>query len=125
MGSWLPKSKKELKVLNGINAVIEQCPDYEAERDNMPYEIDGMVVKVNDILLQEKLGMTTHHPRWAIAYKFKARQATSVLRKVEFKVGRTGSITPVAKIDPVAVGGVTVSSVSLFNEDVVRKRTCG
>src|SRR5678815_5649560 len=66
--------------------------------------------------------MTTHHPRWAIAYKFKARQATSVLRKVEFQVGRTGSITPVAKIDPVPIGGVTVTSISLFNEDVVRDK---
>lgn len=88
----------------------------------MPYEIDGMVIKVNDILTQEKLGMTTHHPRWAIAYKFQARQATSTLLHVEYQVGRTGSITPVAKIEPVAVGGVTVTSISLFNEDVVREK---
>lgn len=114
--------KKELTVFKGINAVIKHCPQFEAERDEMPYEVDGLVVKVNDILLQEKLGMTTHHPRWAIAYKFKARQASSILRKVEFQVGRTGSITPVAKIDPVGVGGVTVTSVSLFNEDVVREK---
>jgi DNA ligase (NAD+) len=114
--------RKELRVLKGINAVIKHAPEFEAQRDDMPYEIDGMVIKVNDILLQEKLGMTTHHPRWAIAYKFKARQASSILRKVEFQVGRTGSITPVAKIDPVAVSGVTVSSISLFNEDVVREK---
>ncbi len=114
--------KKELQVLKGIEAVIKHCPEFEAERDDMPYEIDGLVVKVNDILLQEKLGMTTHHPRWAIAYKFKARQASSILRKIEYQVGRTGSITPVAKIDPVAVGGVTVTSISLFNEDVVREK---
>jgi len=68
------------------------------------------------------MGMTTHHPRWAIAFKFKARQATSTLRKVEFQVGRTGSITPVAKIDPVPLSGVTVSSISLFNEDVVKEK---
>ncbi|MEO5995756.1 MAG: NAD-dependent DNA ligase LigA [Chitinophagaceae bacterium] len=114
--------KKEMKVLKGIDAIIKHAPEFEEQRDEMPYEIDGMVIKVNDILLQEKLGMTTHHPRWAIAYKFKARQASSVLRKVEFQVGRTGSITPVGKIDPVAVGGVTVSSVSLFNEDVVKEK---
>ena len=114
--------KKEMQVLQGIEAVIKHAPEFESERDNMPYEIDGMVIKVNDVLLQEKMGMTTHHPRWAIAYKFKARQATSKLRKVEFQVGRTGSITPVAKIDPVAVGGVTVTSISLFNEDVVREK---
>ena len=114
--------KKELLVLKGIDEVIERCPAFEEDRDTMPYEIDGMVIKVNDILNQEKLGMTTHHPRWAIAYKFRARQATSVLKKLEFQVGRTGSITPVAKIDPVAVGGVTVTSISLFNEDVVREK---
>lgn len=114
--------KKEMQVLRGIDAVIKHTPEFESERDNMPYEVDGMVIKVNDVLLQEKMGMTTHHPRWAIAFKFKARQATSKLRKVEFQVGRTGSITPVAKIDPVAVGGVTVTSISLFNEDVVREK---
>ena len=81
-----------------------------------------MVIKVNDFALQDKMGMTTHHPRWAIAFKFKARQATSKLLKVEFQVGRTGSITPVAKIEPVPIGGVTVGSVSLFNEDVVRQK---
>jgi DNA ligase (NAD+) len=85
--------KKELLVLKGIDEVIERCPAFEEDRDTMPYEIDGMVIKVNDILNQEKLGMTTHHPRWAIAYKFRARQATSVLKKLEFQVGRTGSIT--------------------------------
>jgi len=113
---------KEKKVVKGIQAVIDHCLWFENERDNLPYEIDGMVVKVNDYNLQDKLGMTTHHPRWAIAYKFKARQATSKLRSVEFQVGRTGSITPVAKIDPVPIGGVTVGSISLFNEEVIREK---
>ncbi|MCW3462098.1 NAD-dependent DNA ligase LigA [Chitinophaga nivalis] len=113
---------KEKKVVKGIQAVIDYCLWFETERDNLPYEIDGMVIKVNDYALQDKLGMTTHHPRWAIAYKFKARQATSKLRHVEFQVGRTGSVTPVAKIDPVHIGGVTVSSISLFNEDVIREK---
>ncbi|NSL89762.1 NAD-dependent DNA ligase LigA [Chitinophaga sp. Mgbs1] len=113
---------KEKKVVKGVQAVIDYCLQFETERDNLPYEIDGMVIKVNDYALQDKLGMTTHHPRWAIAYKFKARQATSKLRSVEFQVGRTGSITPVAKIDPVHIGGVTVSSISLFNEDVIREK---
>jgi DNA ligase (NAD+) len=81
-----------------------------------------MVIKVNDVELQDRMGMTTHHPRWAIAYKFKARQATSQLLNVEFQVGRTGSITPVAKIKPVPIGGVTVSSISLFNEDVIKEK---
>ncbi|MFY0253325.1 NAD-dependent DNA ligase LigA [Chitinophaga sp. 30R24] len=113
---------KEKKVVTGIQAVIDYCLQFETERDNLPYEIDGMVIKVNDYNLQDKLGMTTHHPRWAIAYKFKARQATSKLRSVEFQVGRTGSVTPVAKIDPVPIGGVTVGSISLFNEDVIKEK---
>lgn len=114
--------QKEKKVLKGIQAVIDYCLKFEETRDDLPYEIDGMVIKVNDFEMQDKMGMTTHHPRWAIAFKFKARQATSKLLKVEFQVGRTGSITPVAKIEPVPIGGVTVTSISLFNEDVVREK---
>jgi DNA ligase (NAD+) len=113
---------KEKKVLKGIEAVIAYCHEFEQQRDDLPYEIDGMVIKVNDTHQQELLGMTTHHPRWAIAYKFKARQATSKLRAVEFQVGRTGSVTPVAKIDPVPIGGVTVGSISLFNEEVIKDK---
>ena len=114
--------KKEKKVFQGIQPVIDYCLSFESGRDQLPYEIDGMVIKVNEFSLQDRMGMTTHHPRWAIAFKFKARQATSKLLKVEFQVGRTGSITPVAKIEPVPIGGVTVGSVSLFNEDVVRQK---
>lgn len=114
--------QKEMKVLTGIDAVINYCNEFEIIRDELPFEIDGMVIKVNDVLLQDKLGMTSHHPRWAIAYKFKARQATSKLLSVEFQVGRTGSITPVAKIEPVFIGGVKVSSISLFNEDVIQEK---
>ncbi len=113
---------KEKKVFTGIKAVLDYCREYEEKRDALPYEIDGMVIKVNDSALQDKMGMTTHHPRWAIAFKFKARQSTSKLRTVEFQVGRTGSIAPVAKIDPVPIGGVTVTSISLHNEDVIREK---
>lgn len=112
----------EMHVFRSIDEVIAYCREFEEKRDSLPYEIDGMVIKVNDIQLQEVLGMTSHHPRWAIAFKFKARQGTSKLLNVEFQVGRTGSITPVAKIDPVYIGGVTVSSISLFNEDVIREK---
>lgn len=114
--------EKEKKIFKGIEGVIKYCADFEAGRDDLPYEIDGMVIKVNDIALQEKLGMTSHHPRWAIAYKFKARQATSKLLNVEFQVGRTGAVTPVAKLEPVAVGGVTVSSISVHNEEYIREK---
>lgn len=113
---------KEKRVFKGIKGVIDYCLEFEQTRDNLPYEIDGMVIKANDLDLQDRLGMTSHHPRWAIAFKFKARQATSKLLDVEFQVGRTGSITPVAKIEPVHIGGVTISSISLFNEDIIREK---
>jgi len=105
-----------------IQEVIIYCNEWEQKRNNFPYEIDGMVIKINDTSLQNLLGRTAHHPRWAIAYKFKAKQATSILRNVEFQVGRTGIITPVAKLDPVELAGVSVSSVSLFNEDFIRSK---
>ena len=111
--------EKEKQVVNKIQDVIDYCAIAESGRDQLPYEIDGLVVKVNDLALQEKLGMTSHHPRWAIAYKFKARQATTVLEHVEFQVGRTGAVTPVAKLKPVAIGGVTVSSISIHNEEYI------
>jgi len=111
--------EKEKKLVHTIQDVIDYCSVAEAGRDQLPYEIDGLVVKVNDLALQEKLGMTSHHPRWAIAYKFKARQATTILENVEFQVGRTGAVTPVAKLKPVAIGGVTVSSISIHNEEYI------
>ena len=110
---------KEMKVFTGIEKVIEHINLYEHLRDTLPYEIDGMVIKVNNIALQDQLGMTSHHPRWAIAFKFKARQATSKLLAVTYQVGRTGAVTPVAKIEPVQVGGVTVSSISIHNADYI------
>ena len=114
--------KNEMKVFKGIDAVIKHVHDFEEVRDNLGYEIDGMVIKVNDLKLQDRLGMTSHHPRWAIAFKFKARQGTSKLLAVEFQVGRTGAVTPVAKIEPVQVGGVTVSSISIHNEEYIKEK---
>ena len=114
--------QKEKKLISNIEGVIQFCKDFEIERDSLPYEIDGLVIKINDFALQEKLGMTSHHPRWAIAYKFKARQATTILENVEFQVGRTGAVTPVAKLQPVAIGGVTVSSISMHNEEYIKEK---
>ena len=114
--------QKEKLVVKDIQSVIDYCLSFESKRDTLPYEIDGMVVKVNDIVLQDQLGMTSHHPRWAIAFKFKARQATTQLRSIEFQVGRTGAITPVAKLDPVFLGGVTVSSISVHNEEYIKEK---
>ncbi len=125
--SWMdqlgfPTPIREMRRCTGIEEVVAFCEQFEERRDDLPYEVDGLVIKVNSLDLQDRMGMTAHHPRWAVAYKFKARQATSKLRKVEYQVGRTGTITPVAKVDPVPIGGVTVTSISLFNEDVVREK---
>jgi DNA ligase (NAD+) len=107
------------KVCKNIAEVIAFCTEWQEKRDTYDYEIDGMVVKVNDLELQSRCGYTSHHPRWAIAFKFKAKQATTKLLNVEYQVGKVGSITPVAKLQPVALAGVTVSSVSLHNEDFI------
>lgn len=120
LGFRSPKHEKQ--VFKGIEGVIAYCTDFEAKRDDLPYEIDGMVIKVNELALQDAMGMTSHHPRWAIAYKFKARQATTKLVGVEFQVGRTGAVTPVAKLEPVPIGGVTVSSISVHNEEYIREK---
>ncbi len=117
-----PTPVQELRVFSRIEDVVAWLEDFESRRDALPFEIDGAVIKVNSIALQEKLGMTSHHPRWAVAYKFAARQATSVLQNVIFNVNRTGSVTPVAKIAPVPIGGVTVSSATLFNEDFIQAK---
>lgn len=110
------------KLCQTIEEVAEFCAQWEAKRDDYPYEIDGMVVKVNSFELQERCGSTSHHPRWAIAYKFKAKQATTKLLNVEYQVGKIGSVTPVAKLEPVQLAGVTVSSVSLHNEDFITSK---
>ncbi len=113
---------KEKKLCKNIQEVIDFCAYWQDKRESYPYEIDGMVVKVNSLELQERCGYTSHHPRWAIAFKFKAKQATSKLLNVEYQVGKIGSITPVAKIEPVQLAGVTVSSISLHNEEFIQSK---
>ncbi|HMQ08501.1 MAG TPA: NAD-dependent DNA ligase LigA [Saprospiraceae bacterium] len=120
LGFKIPR--EEIALCKGINEAIQFCKYWEEKRETFPYEIDGMVVKVNDYLLQAQCGSTAHHPRWAIAYKFKAKQATTKLIAIEYQVGKIGSITPVAKLQPVSLAGVTVSSVSLHNEEFIRSR---
>ena len=112
----------ERKVVNNIQGAIDFCIEWEAKRDDYHYEIDGMVVKVNSLELQDRCGYTSHHPRWAIAYKFKAKQATTKMINIEYQVGKVGSITPVAKLDPVHIAGVMVSSVSLHNEEFITSK---
>ena len=110
---------QEMKLCHSIKEAHEFCQFWEDKRESYPYEIDGMVIKVNNRDYQRICGSTSHHPRWAIAYKFKAKQATTKLLNVEYQVGKIGSITPVAKLEPVQLAGVTVSSVSLHNEEFI------
>jgi DNA ligase (NAD+) len=105
-----------------IDAVIAACTRLEAERDALGYDADGVVVKVDSLEQQRRLGSTTHHPRWAIAYKFAARQATTLVKAIEVNVGKTGALTPVAKLEPVPLAGVVISNVSLHNEDEIRRK---
>jgi DNA ligase (NAD+) len=112
-------STVERKVNHGIDAVFHFIQQWAEKRDDYDYELDGMVIKVNELKIQERSGFTSHHPRWAVAFKFQAKQATSTLLQVDFQVGKIGSITPVAKIEPVPLAGVTVSSISLHNEDFI------
>lgn len=115
-------SHEERKVCTYIDEVIDFCREWEEKREDYPYEIDGMVIKLNDYKLQEKCGSTSHHPRWAIAFKFKAKQATTTLQSVEYQVGKIGSVTPVAKVQPVQLAGVMISSISLHNEDFIKSK---
>ena len=105
-----------------IDAVIAYCARLEADRDALGYDADGVVVKVDSLEQQRRLGATAHHPRWAIAFKFAARQATTVVRAIDVNVGKTGTLTPVAALEPVELAGVTIRNVSLHNEDEVRRK---
>lgn len=105
-----------------IKKVLNYYQDLSEKRHQLPYDIDGVVVKVDDMSLQQRLGATSRSPRWAIAYKFKALQETTVLEAIEVQVGRTGVLTPVAQLKPVNVGGVTVSRATLHNEDEIEKK---
>ncbi len=116
------KVNSQAKLCKDLDEVIEYCTKLEEKRDKLDYEIDGTVIKVNELEYQKILGETTKHPRWSIAYKFKARQATTRLIDIRVQVGRTGALTPVAVLEPVEVGGVTISRATLHNEDEVKKK---
>ncbi len=112
----------EIRVLKNIQDAIQYHSDLENKRNDLPYEIDGSVIKVNDYGLQNELGSRSRSPRWAIAGKFKAQQETTVINDIELSVGRTGAVTPVAKLEPVKVGGVMVSNVTLHNQDEIQRK---
>lgn len=115
------RASADFEVCDGIEEVEKYCTKWEAKREKMPYEIDGVVVKVNDVGLQNELGYTSKAPRWAIAFKWAARQATTLVRAIGFNVGRTGTLTPVAFFEPVPIGGVTVVKSTLHNMDEVAR----
>lgn len=124
-GEWgfkIPlKKKRFIEKTNSIEGIMDYIHYWNKERNNLPFEIDGVVIKVNDYAQQKKLGFTAKSPRWAIAYKFKAERVETKLESVVFQVGRTGAITPVANLQPVQLGGTTVKRASLHNSDQIEK----
>ena len=107
---------------NSIDDVIAHCDSWNEKRHDLPYDTDGMVIKVNDLSQREKLGMTTKSPRWVVAYKFAAEQALTRLLKIELQIGRQGTLTPVAHLDPVQLAGTTVARASLHNDDNLKTK---
>ncbi|HET9885192.1 MAG TPA: NAD-dependent DNA ligase LigA [Candidatus Binatia bacterium] len=119
---WGLKPVPFARLCRGIDGILRFRDDMESRRDELPYEIDGLVVKVNLHELQRRLGEIARSPRWAIAYKFKPRQATTRILDIQPQVGRTGTLTPVASLEPVAIGGVMVKSASLHNMDEINRK---
>jgi len=115
------RASDDWKCCDGIEAVVEYCEAWDAKREKLAYEIDGVVIKVNSTALQNELGFTAKAPRWAIAFKYPARQETTVVNDIIVQVGRTGTLTPVAVLEPVQVGGVTVSRSTLHNMDEIER----
>jgi len=115
------RASEDWKCCDGVEEVFKYCDTWEPKREELPYEIDGVVIKVNSVGIQRELGYTAKAPRWAIAYKYPARQETTVVNDIRVQVGRTGTLTPVAVLEPVQVGGVTVSRSTLHNMDEIER----
>ncbi len=119
---WGLKPVSSARLCHNLKQIFAYHEEMERRRDELPYEIDGLVIKVNSLELQRRLGEIARSPRWAVAYKFKPRQATTCILDIQAQVGRTGTLTPVASLEPVSVGGVTVKSASLHNMDEVERK---
>ncbi len=119
---WGFKINEDNKVLNSINQLIEFHKSFELRRFDLDYDLDGLVYKVNDLNLQNRLGFTSNSPRWAVAHKFAADSANTKIINIEIQVGRTGALTPVAKVEPINIGGVVVSNATLHNEDEIKRK---
>jgi len=119
LGQLKFRANEDWKLCDGIEKVIAYCEAWEGKREKLPYEIDGVVIKVNATAIQNELGFTAKAPRWAVAYKYPARQETTAVNDIRVQVGRTGTLTPVAVLEPVQVGGVTVSRSTLHNMDEI------
>ncbi len=122
LNKWGFKTNKDNKVLNSVSELLDFHNKFEESRFDLNYDVDGLVYKVNDIDLQTRLGFTSNAPRWAIAHKFSADNANTKIIKIEIQVGRTGALTPVAKVEPVNIGGVVVSNATLHNEDEINRK---
>ncbi|MDG1710978.1 MAG: NAD-dependent DNA ligase LigA [Flavobacteriaceae bacterium] len=118
---WGFKVPESAEKVNSIDEVFDFITSWEEKRKSLPFEIDGIVIKVNSLFQQDELGFTSKAPRWAIAYKYKAEQASTRLNDVQFQVGRTGAVTPVAQLEPVLISGTTVKRASLHNADQIQK----
>ena len=119
---WGFKTNEDNQILSSVNELIKFHKLFENRRFNLDYDVDGLVYKINDLNVQERLGFTSNSPRWAIAHKFSADSARTLINNIEIQVGRTGALTPVAKVEPINIGGVIVSNATLHNEDEIKRK---